>query len=85
MVGTQIFSLLQLKKTVKYLAFSLVFERTKTGIVNGLNETVWAGGQGLTFESEDLGSCYTFLPGFVNWDMVTSLGLPYFLFIKYEK
>lgn len=80
MVGTQIFSPLQLKKTVKYSAFPLVFERTKTGIVNGLNETVWSGGQGLRFESEDLGSClYLSIPGFVNWDMVMSLGLPYFL------
>lgn len=60
MVGTQIFSPLQLKKTVKYSAFSLASERPKTGIVNGLNETVCSGGQGLRFESEDLGSCYIY-------------------------
>lgn len=48
---------LQLKKRLKYSAFSLSFERPEIGIVNCTEwDSVWLGRQDLKFESEDLGS-----------------------------
>lgn len=72
---------LHLKNRFKYSAFSLAFERPETGIVNWTewDSVVWwtrleIGVWGLRF------FLYLFLLGFVTLDMVTSLGLPYFLY-----